>query len=140
MCELGSRGRVAVTQVNLDQVDDILDMVSYVCETCNKSFISLPGLKSHTTKMHKDNYTEQSCLNGISNYIIETDPLVPQVKSLSENLQRLAVNDDNLALQFSILLTFPQFNNLIKTFLRFYQKPINKIQQELKEFADCLLR
>ena len=133
-------GRVAVSNVNLDQVEDILDIVSFVCQTCSKSFLSLPGLKSHVTRMHKENYTKESCLNGISNYIIETDPLVPQVKSLSENLQRLAVNDDNLALQFSILLTFPQFNNLIKTFLRFYQKPINNIQQELKEFADCLLR
>lgn len=134
------KASVAVSHVNLDQVEDILDLVSYVCETCNKSFISLPGLKSHITKMHKDNYTDESCLNGISNYIIDTDPLVPQVKSLSENLQRLAVNDDNLAVQFSILLTFPQFSNLIKTFLRFYQKPINKIQPDLKEFADCLLR
>ena len=132
---------MAVSHVNLDQVEDILDIVSFICQTCRKSFLSLPGLKSHITRMHKENYTEESsCPNGISNYIIDTDPLVPQVKSLSENLQRLAVNDDNLAVQFSILLTFPQFNNLIKTFLRFYQKPINKIQQELKEFADCLLR
>ena len=130
---------VKVVHVNLDLVEDILDKVIFSCETCSKTFISLPGLKSHITKMHKED--EEKSLSGISNFIVDTDPLVPQVKSLAENLPRVAgLNDENLMLQFSILLTFPQFTNLVKTFIRFYQKPVNKIQKDLKDFAESLLR
>ena len=52
----------------------------------------------------------------------------------------LTLTEENLTVQFSILLSFPQFINLIKTFIRFYQKPVNKIQKDLKDFAECLLR
>ena len=132
---------VKVTQVNLDQVEDILDIVNFTCDTCNKVFLSLPGLKSHTTKMHRESSVDESfAMNEISNYIVDTEPLVPQVKILSENLQRLTLTEENLTVQFSILLSFPQFINLIKTFIRFYQKPVNKIQKDLKDFAECLLR
>ena len=110
VCE---RGSVAVSNVNLDQVEDILDIVSFVCQTCSKSFLSLPGLKSHVTRMHKDNYTKESCLNGISNYIIETDPLVPQVKSLSENLQRCLFSKLRCCRMSLISRNIDQFSSIL---------------------------